>query len=335
MQLEAVLSFVGNVFLITGIFIALFGKKLFKAFLFVVGGVIIGGGALFILLNAGADTIIALILGIAGFFAGGYLTLCFFYWVIFSVGGLAGYIIATLFFPEGGIAQILAILIIGGILGAIVVLIFEAFLAISTALTGSHIARLGLMMLGIEMTETEAFAWILFIMGAIFQVFFVDSIFEWGASKGLERLNVAAGKIVEKLLPSRLGRRKRKFNYLGIVKSVDYIEDPRDFEKAFEQNLEEYNSGKISWSSFDSNIDILLENLQKNINIYEAQEKVTREELARLDEVKWTRKYRNQYKRKKKNMDYLKRSIEYADKLLRKFEKQAQELRQSKTSARD
>ena len=137
------------ILLVVGLALTFYGRAILKSVAFLIGAIIgaslaynvavIIGPQLEEYIALGYCLIIAVLLGAI---IGGYLGMAFLKWMIALFMGGVGYMVAAVFFGEGIIA-----LIAGIVVFAIILIMFDKFLSVVTALFGAFLVGIAVMYL--------------------------------------------------------------------------------------------------------------------------------------------------------------------------------------------
>jgi len=149
-----------------GLLFAFFGSKIFRALIFLAGGVVLGAGLALVLRALGYDALIVVGAGALGFLVGGFIALFLLRVAIFFIGTYVGYIIGARLFP----GNLIAVAVAAIVAGLVFVLLYRVVLAVFTAVLGGALVAAGLYLLRIEHFIVAIAALAVVVSGVAFQL---------------------------------------------------------------------------------------------------------------------------------------------------------------------
>jgi hypothetical protein len=152
--------------IVIGLLLAFFGRAIFRYLIFILGGVVIGGGLALVAMALGQSTLVVLAGGIIGFVIGGLVAIFLLHAALFLIGAYIGYSVGTALFPNNTIVLAFTTIIVGVFL----VIIFKATLPVFTAIEGGALVGLGLVLGGVGFPVSATIALIIIILGAAYQL---------------------------------------------------------------------------------------------------------------------------------------------------------------------
>ena len=151
-----------------GLLFAFFGTKIFRALIFLAGGVALGAGLALVLRALGYDTLIVIGAGALGFIVGGFIALFLLRLAIFFIGAYIGYVIGVRFFPGNTLAILVAVIAAG----LLFMLLYRVVLAVFTAVIGGALVGAGMLLLGIDHYIVAVAALAVILLGVAYQLLF-------------------------------------------------------------------------------------------------------------------------------------------------------------------
>lgn len=152
--------------IVIGLLLAFFGRAIFHYLIFILGGMVIGGGLALVAMAFGQSTLFVLGVGIIGFIIGGLIAIFLLYAALFLIGACIGYLIGTALFPN----NVVVLAIIAMIFGVFLVIIFKAALPVFTAIEGGALVGLGLILNGVGFPVSAIVGLLIIILGAAYQL---------------------------------------------------------------------------------------------------------------------------------------------------------------------
>jgi hypothetical protein len=152
--------------IVIGLLLAFFGRAIFHYLIFILGGLVIGGGLALVAIALGQNTLLVLAVGIIGFIIGGLVAIFLLYGALFLIGAFIGYLMGTALFPNN--AVLLGITAI--IFGVFLVIIFKTALPVFTAIEGGALVGLGLLLNGAGFSLSTTVGLIVIVLGVAYQL---------------------------------------------------------------------------------------------------------------------------------------------------------------------
>jgi hypothetical protein len=152
--------------IVIGVLLAFFGRAIFHYLIFILGGLVIGGGLALVAMALGQSAPLVLGVGIIGFVIGGLIAIFLLYLALFVTGAYIGYLMGTVLFPNSVVVPA----IIAMIFGVFLVVIFKAALPIFTAIEGGALVGLALLLNGAGYSISATAALVIIVLGAAYQL---------------------------------------------------------------------------------------------------------------------------------------------------------------------